>query len=326
VIKGDVILTSCFPDTDEKMGMLKDLLGQVRRTGIPVAITNHRPLPGEIIDLADYYFYDKEDILSENYTLYYHYSSGGLTMKTQRSGPYHSLAGWMAVKLAMTALRNKFHRLHYIQYDTLMRMPEYIEYVNRRLDNHGYVGSKYEVPDQRLLGIVATFFSFNLKWFDDRIPEINTWEEYKSYGIDQGDNLMGENWLYHLYGQQGILPECYFLSREESSRFLIAEKIQTRNDEEPGLVAHISELEDHRLILLVHLYNGQRKLNYTVNINGSVRNHTLEGGTIAWDIFDKTGFVDIMSKRQKIRFDIDPQKEYTETTFKFEDGKIRCLR
>jgi hypothetical protein len=307
--------------------MLRDLISDIRVAGPwPILLATHLPLPSDIQNQLDYFIYEKDDKPSEDYTIYYHYQvPGDLRIKTKRSSPYHALSGYTSLKSSMNFLRKKYRYLHYIQYDTIMRIPEYIEMATKKLKRFKFVGAEYRVPGQKLSGLVGTFFSCDIRWWDDSLPDVSTWDEYKSYGHDEGDNLMGENWLYNLFSDRGMIPSCYFLSVKEFKKYILVDKIQTRGNLEPGLQPYLSELEDHRLILFVHLYS-PGKLNFTVDVNGRRENIVLNSGMLYWKVIDKSGYVKISSAEQSFNFVIDKSKEYTDTVFKFNDNRMKCLR
>jgi hypothetical protein len=326
----DVILTTCYPDTEAKLGMLRDLISRIRSTtSIPIALSTHYLIPSDIIDSLDYLIYDKNDAPSSDFTLYYHFSvPNDLHIRTRRQLPYHALSGYTSLKNAFSLFRDMFTRLHYIQYDTVMRIPEYISMATSKLklQCYNFVGAEYRVPAQNLSGIVATFFSVDTKWFDSHLPQISTWEEWKSYGRDGGDSLMGENWLHNYFTDHGMIPYFYFMDTPEFSKYIISEKIQTREGSEPGLQVYLSELSTHQLILFVHLYTATGSLSFTINRNGITKPITLNAGTVYWELLDKSGYVKVESREQSKEFLIDPTKEYTDTQFKFQDGKFKCLK
>jgi hypothetical protein len=323
-MRGDVILILCYPETPVKLDMVRDLIAQVDNK-YPICLTSHMPLPEDIVSTVEYFIYDKNDTLSENYTVYYHYTTGNFRLRTRRSEPYHALAGYISQKSAATFLRNKFERLHYIQYDTVMRIPEYISMANDWLKKYDFVGAEYKVPAQKLQYIVGTFFSTNIRWYDNHLPEISSWDEYKAQSTGNDDMLLAENWLHDLFISRGMIGSCKFLLPEEVSKYMVKDKIQTRGGKEDGLIVRISELEDHRLIVFCHLYN-KGSLDFIISYNGIKENIVLDSGILYWKIIDKWGVLTIDSNEQHFMFDIDPKKEYTETRFELSDSSLKCLK
>jgi hypothetical protein len=195
-----------------------------------------------------------------------------------------------------------------------------------KLKSFNFIGSEYHVPAQQLSGLVCTFWSANTRWLDDSLPFVSTWSEWKAYGRDSGDSLMGENWMHNYFTDHNMLPSCYFLSPSEFSDYILSDKIQTLNNTEPGLLAYLSELFNHQLILFIHLYSPTGSLSFTLSRNGISKSLTLNSGTVYWETFDKSGHIKIQSKEQTKEFFIDPAKEYTDTLFKFDDDRLKCLK
>jgi len=320
----DVIILLCYPDMELKLNILRDQINDIHGSvPLPILLATHLPVPDDIIRQLDYFIYDKNDVPSNNYTTYYHYGVSGLSIKSQRDLPYHALSAYSSIKNATTFLRDKFKYAHFFEYDTMARYKEFTKVIHTKKVR--FVGSNYEIPDQKLKGIYTSFFSFDIKWFDNKLPEIKTWDEYKSYGQNTGDYLLFENWLHNYFAAHKMIKDCYFLTPEEWNKCGIVVNIQTRRNKEPGLKAFLSELEDHRLIFFVCIYGGGI-LDATVNYNGSENVINLNGNIIYWKVIEKKGHIKVSTKEQTVEFDIDPQKEYTDTVFEFDDQKMRCLK
>jgi len=329
MIAEDIILLLSYPDSEMKLKILRDLIGSIRSTtSFPVALATHWPIPEDIIRKVDYFIYDADDRPGENFNVYYHHTiPGDVTIKTKRFDPYHALSCINSIKNGATFLRNKFRHTHFFEHDSLINFPRYISVVQDKLKKAKFVGMQYEVPSQKIHGIVGNYFSFDTKWYDDHIPEISTWDEYKSYARDEKDGLLAECWLYHFFAVYNLMRDCYFLSSKEQQGLNIKGDVKVIGDVEPALFAYLSELVDHRLILFAHLYcpNG-RSLDLVVNHNGNRENVRLTGTVLYWKVIEKTGCITVKSAEQSHVFDIDPAKEYTDTIFKFENNRMRCLK
>lgn len=354
MIKGDIVLTSCYPDTEQKLLLLESHLRSIKNAGYEAALASHYFFTEpQITNLIDYFIYEKYMAMSENYTVYYYFNTDELRLTTKRSDAYHALSGWMNVKNAATALFNKYERIHYIQYDTIADIKPYISFAKEKLSfrtlldaklkiPYGFVGSKYSVPKQNLNGIVSTIFSFDVNWFE-HIQEINTWDEYKRLGRDEGDNLLGENWLYNYFEDENLLDSCYFMTQEEFDSFVLKQKVQVVGDAEPGLVVKVSMLDDGRYILFIHLYAGG-ELEYSLNTQNmekadsawSETHHKISGGQIHWVVMDgKFVNVSVLTTHQSIEFTLGGKwntrfpcrlqpKDTLDTTFEFADGRFKC--
>ena len=328
----DIIIFLAYPDTPVKLQLLRDVIGKVRKTiPCPILLATHLPVPEDIISQLDYFIYDRDDAPSSNYDVYYHYTApNDLHIKTLRSLPYHGLSGYTSIKECATFLRNKAKHAHFFMYDTLMDYPAYVSLAKTKLGKLKWFGAEYHVPGQDINGICGSFYSFDVKWYDNHIPEVRTWEEYCSLARGDKDNLLGETWLHNYFADHKMLPSCYFVSAREINACNLTCDIQTTGNAELGLKAYLSELDDHRLILFVHLYgDGQSldiRMDITINHDGHSEYMSLKNGDIFWKVIPKSGYVKVFTAGQSHEFAIDPKREYTQTVFKFADGKIKCLR
>ncbi len=327
----DIIIFLAYPDTPTKLKLLGDVIAKARATTpYSILLATHLPVPESIISRVDYFLYDRDDAPSSGYDVYYHYMVPDyIHIKTLRSLPYHGLSGYTSIKACATFLRNKAKQAHFFMYDTLMDYPAYIYLAQTRLRKSKWFGAEYHVTLQNISGICGSFYSFNVKWYDNHLPEIRTWDEYCELASGDKDNLLGETWLHNYFADHGMIPSCYFVSSKEMISCKATCDIQTGGNAELGLKAHLSELSDHRLILFVYLYgDGQPYSVYlpiTVNYNGNSETISLKNGSVYWKVIDKSGHIKVSSAGQAHEFVIDPKKEYTETVFKFADDKIRCL-
>lgn len=327
-MKDDIVLLLSYPDTPLKLSMLRDLIAAVRKTPYPIALATHLPVPESIIKTVDYHIYDADDRPGEDFTVYYHHMiPGEVAIKTKRDSPYHALSGLSSIKNGVTALLHKTKNIHYFEHDSMLDFGAYIKFMSSHLKKKKFVGMTYSVPAQKLHGIVGNFFSVNAKWYDSHMPEIDTWAEYKTYACNQGDYLMAENWLHNFFVTHDMMKDCYFLSKAEQAPLSIKGDVKTIGDKEPGLYAYLSETADHRLMFLAHLYCPEgRSLSIVVDHNGRKDPIYLNGGVLYWRVIEKSGRISVSSALQSHSFVIDPAKEYTETTFKFDDNRILCLK
>jgi len=320
----DCFLFLCYPDTWMKEQMLRESINKAYGLA-PIAVATHLPLPKDILEKIDYHIYDSNDCPSSNYNWFYHYNTDDLHIRTANSTPYHGLSCLNSMWNGAALLKN-FDRVHFFEYDVLADFEKYRDFVNALIPPWKFVGCEYDVVLQSLKGVVTGFFSFDPKWFCKHVERFDSWAEFSRSGRDGNDNLMLENWLHNRFVDRGAYPDCRWLRPEESSSLIINDNIQTPGNKEPGLRAYISELEDHRIILFVHLYGRDRHLRVSVKINESIEEVDIPGGVVCWWVTNKVGFIEVKSELQEIWFDIDPFEEYTRTVFKFDDGRFRCLK
>lgn len=59
----NIIIINSFANSAEKLKMLHDYVVQVKKTNVDILLTSHLPIPENIVGLATYYIYDKENFL-----------------------------------------------------------------------------------------------------------------------------------------------------------------------------------------------------------------------------------------------------------------------
>jgi hypothetical protein len=323
----DTILITGYPDSKAKEDILRNQIKNVRESvSLPIIVGSHLPLPEDIVRQCDYFYYDRNNGLSENYFLNYHYRIPGyVKLRTARGAPYHSLACLRSIKNGAMFLRGKYENIHFFEYDATMNFPGYINFTTPLLERSSFVGIEYFIPRQNLNGIIMNFCSFNAGWFDDNIPEISSWAGFAALARDKWDNLMFENWMHNYFEDHSLLKDCTLLSHGELDQYVINLNDETLGGE-PGLRVRLSEMEDHKLIMFIHLYEGNKKrLDLIINRDGVEKELPLYDGTIYWEVLEKSGIVSVRSKEQFQEFVIDPNKEYLNTVFKFDDDRLKCL-
>lgn len=58
----DIVIVSCYPDSEYKEFLLNDCVTKLKKLNKEVLIATHYPIPSYIIEKVDYYIYDKDNI------------------------------------------------------------------------------------------------------------------------------------------------------------------------------------------------------------------------------------------------------------------------
>jgi hypothetical protein len=280
---------------------------------------------------VDYHIYDKANVLSDNYSIdYYYMVPGELKIVTHRQTQYHALSCLQSIKNASAFFRDKFRYMHFFEADTIPRFPEYIDCVHKHLQKYTFAGSVFSIRDMQINGIVTNYFSCELWWFDDLMINVDTWDHYKREAKDcSGHQILEiilESWMYNYFAQRNVLKDCSLLTVDEIRSCFKGINIEVRGNKEPALKVFLSEMENHKLLLLVYLddYAG-RSLPIVLNIHGHFQRDVISQGVVLWRIVEKSGFISVCSEQQTYEFRIDPDHTYTDTTFKFYTDSIKCL-
>jgi hypothetical protein len=326
----DIVIIDAYPATDTKCNILIDMIHHIRSVVVyPIALVSHFIIPQKIVSMVDYYIFDNHNPLcNTGYSVWYHHTTKDLKIITKRETGYHALGCYTSIKNAAMLFQDRYVNGHFLEYDVLPHYHNYFVTMAEHLKNHKFVGGKYFVPSQKLNGIVTDFFSFNLNWLNDRLPDMRNWKDYEIRSKGTPDYLILEGWFHNHFTTNDMMKDCYFLSPEEQAAAVKRVNIEVPDNREPALRVFLSETDNHKLMLFMHLYSPTEisVLDVTVNINGRISQQTLHRGAILWYKIEKYGTVKVASKEQAIEFIIDPEKEYLDTQFRFYDDKIKCLK
>ena len=190
VNKDEIFCIGCWPNSEEKMNTLVETVHQIKAMGFPVLITSHYPLTPAIIEMADYYIYDKRNELSGDWRATYSRNNNGVIETAKAKIPYHAVAVLHAIQNAIDFCSCKYKVMHYMEFDIELDLNKYLSMWKNKPDSKKMLALSYE---NRKDAIQSCIFSGNLLWLKDHFPTVNTWDEYISlYGEE---NYVLEHWL-----------------------------------------------------------------------------------------------------------------------------------
>ena len=196
--------SACFvigtwPDSPEKVETLIETIGQVKSYGYPVIISTHYVIPKEVVDLVDYVIYEKNNILSGDWTPEYTRPDLKGSIESKRSSnPYHGVACLNAIRNAIDFARGKFSRINYLEYDCEVDLQEFMDKVGG--NELPFTAVDYEDGN----GIRTDIWSGLASFLDPYIPHINSWEEYASKCNDLDKQYPLEKWLMARMKENGV--------------------------------------------------------------------------------------------------------------------------
>jgi hypothetical protein len=113
-----IFTVDTHPDTKEKMDCLIETLTQIKGLGYPVLVSSHFPLPEKVIEMTDYYLFDKKDILSGEDRPVYWRTDGNKTETVMAGIPCHALAALHNVRNAVDFCLGKYDWIYQMNSDT----------------------------------------------------------------------------------------------------------------------------------------------------------------------------------------------------------------
>mgnify|MGYP003332057652 CR=1 FL=1 len=147
----DVFVVDCWTDTKEKEQVLKQLLNKLKAYGCPIVLCGHYAVNPEIVKLADYFLYIKDnDILLEKDFAEYGVNSErwtdmGSYKLTNKIDFHHDYAIWVTMKHAFKfaeSLGKKY--IHFLEYDNLPDEFQYRQAFMEYVRNYQAVVYEYD--------------------------------------------------------------------------------------------------------------------------------------------------------------------------------------
>jgi len=338
----DIFIIGCYADTDEKIELLVKKINEIKEHKAPIMIVTHYPLPFNIQNMVNYYVYEEENILSGDWKLNYWFLIPEKLKILSKcvNGDYQSVAIISSIKNAMNVLVGKYNFAHYIESDTDIDIDEYLRKTRlRRNEGFKLTGFMYdefkaisdngEIAASKDIGMITNVFSFDIRWFNNLLPRVRSWSEYEEYGRGMPD-LIFEKWIYDLIVKDRKDKECYIFSNETRNKIIINRNTIDQGSTEPKHKVLLSETKDGELILFL-INETDDEFTYKIievdpeeqEISGVVSGHDAEWLTMPKR---KSSFKVIINDDLFEAFSTCVKNKYDETTFKFYDEDIECIR
>lgn len=174
--KRKVIFTiDCHPSSMERVETLVESVRQVKRLGYPVLVTSHLPLPQPAIEEADFYIYDKRDILSgDDLPVYSRVVGEGKIERKQATVQCHALAWLHNMRNAIDFCIGKYDWIYNMSSDAECDLQEWVDKV--LASDKDLIATKWEGADETFNG---QLIAGKVEMFDKLYPRLETWEEFK---------------------------------------------------------------------------------------------------------------------------------------------------
>ena len=213
--KRSVIFTvDCHPSSQEKLDTLIETLKQIKSLGYPILVTSHLPLPANVIEMVDFYIYDKRDVLSPSTDMprYWRTKPDGATEYTYSSIPCHAVAALQNVRNAIDFCLGKYDWIYQMSSDTEVDLADWLKKVQSSTKD--MICSRWENQENTISGQLT---AMKTELMDKITPRISTWEEFaKFYGDTRFDSERG----YHKIVSEKIgLDNVEILTLDLGNRF-----------------------------------------------------------------------------------------------------------
>lgn len=343
IVDNDVFIIDAYPDTDEKLNILANQILKLKEFA-PVCLVTHYPVPIDIQDNVDYFIYDKNNALSENWKLNWWYQGDEVKVVSKVENQYHSASIMVSLHNALSMLCKKHKHAHFVESDIDFDVDAYIKIVRNELLKKKFVSFYYQEEQSipGLVGILTNIFSFDTEWMYTKLKFINNWDDYTKIAIESASKLgiesdyILENWFYYYLKSNDLLRYCTILDNESKHNIIRTRSLFDQIDSEPKLKILLSETVDNELILfIVNIDKIERSvsiiLNYTEFLDEENKNllhksSIIEPKDILYFRIKKQGSITVTSRDIAREFTIDKNEVYTNTTFRFIDDRLRCIQ
>ena len=189
-LENEIFIIGAWTDNKIKEQNLKNVIKDIKAKNYPVCLVTHYPVSKEIQELVDYFIFEKENILSENWKLTFWRERNGIREERPSLVNYHGVACLMNIRNAVDLLlaKEKYTYMHYIEADLEYDFDVYINLWKNIPDEHQALFVHFQDGQYR-----TDLFSCYIDWYDMVIPRVQTWNEYTSKALT--NNLILEYWF-----------------------------------------------------------------------------------------------------------------------------------
>jgi autotransporter strand-loop-strand O-heptosyltransferase len=219
-----IFTVDCHPDTKEKLDTLIETINQIKSYDYPILVSSHLPLPSEVVEMVDFYVYDKKDILSGDDLPFYWRSDGkGGSETTQAGIPCHALAALHNVRNACDLIMHKYDWMYQMNSDVEVDLNEWLDKVHA--SDKGFICQRFENQPETVSGLIT---AGKTELMDKILPRFQTWKEFADYYGEYKFN--SEKGYYRLVCEHIGLENVEWLNMDIGNRFNQVDKNAWKDD------------------------------------------------------------------------------------------------
>jgi len=196
-----VIIINSHIDNKAKEDILIDCIKQLKKTGIDIMVSSHTRISPEVLDLVDYYVFDKDNPMIKDVTDFYFYSNPQIEIQIKTPLSAHSYTALKNVKNAVYLSKSLGKKYFYhIEYDCIISDTDVDTLINLPKENKGYLGylDVYNLsPSYK--GISMLFYYSEVDSFLNITQIPSNVEEYTEYTNKHIGGIASEMYLYNRF-------------------------------------------------------------------------------------------------------------------------------
>lgn len=187
----EIFAVDCWPNSKEKLDTLSETIRQIHSLGIPVLVSSHYSLPKEIMELADYYLYEKRDIMSgDDKPIYWRQKLDGIVEQKQASVEYQGVAALNCTRNSVDFCKSRYDWIYQMGADMEVDLNDWIHKV--RSSEKDLICIAYE---GRKDGFGGGLMAGKSSVYDRIVPYLDSWEQYAKMYPDV--KFVAERWFYN---------------------------------------------------------------------------------------------------------------------------------
>jgi len=276
-MKDHVIVINSHINNKAKEDILIDCIKQLKKTGIDIMISSHTRISPEVLDLVDYYVFDKDNPMITSHTDFYFWKNKQIEIQIKTPLSAHSYTALKNVKNAVhfaKALGKKY--FYHIEYDCVISDEDVDTLVNFPKENKGHLGyfDIYNLsPGHR--GVSMLFYYSEVDSFINIAQIPNTVEEYTEYTSKHIGGIASEMYLYNRFQnylgayKQGERNEFVAISLLNSDKLSLSDTANPDKDyvQQVAVLSNKNNRDEHFLVIANNNVS-EVPQKYILDING----------------------------------------------------------
>lgn len=237
-MKDHVIVINSHINNKAKEDILIECIKQLKKTGIDIMISSHTRISSEILDLVDYYVFDKDNPMISSHTDFYFWRNKQIEIQIKTPLSAHSYTALKNVKNAVYFAKSLGKKYFYhIEYDCVISDEDVDTLLNLPKENKGHLGyfDIYNLsPGHK--GISMLFYYSEVDSFLNIVQIPDTVEEYTKYTSDHIGGIASEMYLYNKFQnylgayKQGERNEHVAISLLNSDKLSLSDNANPNKD------------------------------------------------------------------------------------------------
>lgn len=254
-----IFAVDCWPSSQDKMDTLIETIKQIQGFGYPVLVTSHYALPAPVIELADFYIYEKQDIMSgEDKPIYWRRKLDGTTETAQCNNEYQGVAALNCFRNAIDFCRGKYDWIYQMGSDMEVDLERWLSLVHT--SDRPMVCIPYEGVKN---GIGGGLWAGRTETLHNVIPHLTSWKQYADLYPDV--RFVAERWIYNYVASKCDIDKTIdWIDIETTNRFDNVDRDVWKDDE------FQCNFIDGAYLNIIGISNREYDVTYSTPVNASV--------------------------------------------------------